>query len=127
MLEHPIGQAPDLRAADLVFVSSREVMHVEIERNLADLQAQLRAGLLKRDDLAHRYEQPVRFVLVLPDTTRLRQVVAAHADAVAAALPRTPREVLVALRSGRPLAGDGVLWVREREARRSRQARNTSG
>lgn len=113
ILEHPIGLAPDLRAADLVLVSPVEVIDLEIERNLADLQAQLRAGMLKRDDLAHRFVQPVRFVLVLRDTTRLRQMVHAYARAISAALPKNSREVLAALRSGEPLGADGLLWVRE--------------
>jgi transcriptional regulator with XRE-family HTH domain len=122
ILEHPIGQAPDLRAADLVLISSVEVIHVEIERNLGDFQAQLRGGTLKRNDLATRYAQPVRFVLVLPDTARLRRIVQAYAPAITAAMPRNSREVLTALRSGEPLGADGLLWVRERRSPASNRA-----
>jgi len=117
ILEHPIGRAPDLRAADLVLVSPQEVVDLEIERNLADVQAQLRSGMLKRDALAERYKVPVRFVLVLPDTSRLRGIVA-EAPALKAVLPMGSAAVLAAIRKGSPLGGDGLLWVRARDARR---------
>lgn len=117
ILEHPIGQAPDLRAADLVFVSTQEVLDLEIERNLADLQAQLRSGMLKRDALRERYKVPVRFVLVLPDTSRLRGIVA-EAPALKSVLPMNSSDVLATIREGNALGGDGLLWVRERDARR---------
>ena len=117
ILEHPIGQAPDLRAADLVLVSPHEVIDFEIERNLADVQAQLRSGMLKRDALAERYEVPVRFVLVLPDRPRLRGIVA-ETPALKAVLPMGSADVLAAIRKGSPLGGEGILWVRERDARR---------
>lgn len=125
ILEHPIGQAPDLRAADLVLVSPQEVIDLEIERNLADLQAQLRSGMLKRDALAERYKVPVRFVLVLPDTPRLRGIVAG-APAMEAVLPMGSAELLAALRNGTALGGDGILWVRERDARRLGQRHQAS-
>jgi transcriptional regulator with XRE-family HTH domain len=117
LLEHPIGPAPDLRAADLVFVSAQEVLDLEIERNLADLQAQLRAGMLKREAIAERYGVPVRFVLVLPDTRRLRSIVA-EAPALKRVLPKGSGGVLAALRNGTTLGGDGLLWVRPRDASR---------
>ena len=125
ILEHPIGKAPDLRAADLVFVSAQEVLDLEIERNLADLQAQLRSGMLKRDALAERYKIPVRFVLVLPDTHRLRGIVA-DAPALKAVLPMSSSDVLAAIGKGMPLGGDGLLWVRERDARRLGQRHRAS-
>jgi len=117
ILEHPIGQAPDSRAADLVFVSTLEVLDLEIERNLADVQAQMRSGMLKRDALAERYKVPVRFVLVLPDTPRLRAIVA-EAPALNSVLPMNSSDVLAAIRKGTALGGDGILWVRARDARR---------
>jgi len=119
ILEHPIGAAPDLRAADLVLVSPAEVIHLEIERNLGDFQAQLRAGMLKRDDLAKRYAQPVRFVLVLRDSARLRGIVNAYAPAITTVLPTMSRNILAGLRTGEPLGADGLLWVREAAAHRS--------
>jgi hypothetical protein len=125
ILEHPIGRAPDLRAADLVFVSPQEVIDLEIERNLADLQAQLRAGMLKRDALAQRYKVPVRFVLVLPDTPRLRAIVA-EAQAVKAVLPMGSADVLASIRRGTALGGDGILWIRTRDARRLGQRHQAS-
>jgi len=125
ILEHPIGQAPDLRAADLVLVSPGEVLDLEIERNLADVQAQLRSGMLKRDALAERYQVQVRFVLVLPDTHRLRGIVA-ETPALRAVLPMGSADVLAAIRKGSPLGGDGLLWVRERDARRLGQRHRSS-
>ena len=125
ILEHPIGRAPDLRAADLVLVSLQEVLDLEIERNLADVQAQLRSGMLKRDALAERYKVPVRFVLVLPDTPRLRGIVAG-APALKAVMQMTSSDVLAAIRKGPPLGGDGILWARERDARRLGQRHRAS-
>lgn len=111
-LELPVAPPPDMRAADLVFTSPLEVLHLEIERNLVDLQAQLRAGLLKREALAQRYQEPVRFVLVLPDTTRLRRLVDSQSALISTALPRNSRQTAAALRGGEALGADGLLWVR---------------
>jgi hypothetical protein len=108
-----------------VLTSPGEVIHIEIERNLADLQAQLRSGMLKRDDIARRYPVPVRFVLAIPDTTRLRRMLDGQAQLVSTVLPRTPRDVFVALRSGKPLGGYGVVWIRDRDGRRHGAHRRT--
>jgi transcriptional regulator with XRE-family HTH domain len=109
-LEVPVGA--DRRAADLVLSSTEEVIHAEIERWLVDFQAQLRAGHLKREALTATMRRPVRFVLALPDTTRNRAVVRLHAGLVATALPVPSHRIWRALRTGTPIGGDGILWVR---------------
>ena len=68
-LEVPMGP-DDRRAADLVLNGPNEVLHIEIERALVDLQAQVRAAQLKREALAERSSEPVRLILAVPDTRR---------------------------------------------------------
>lgn len=111
-LEVPVGDAGDRRAADVVLAGADEVIHVEIERILADLQAQLRAAQLKRAELANRFARPVRLVLALPDTHSNRRAVEPHKDIVSAALPVPSRRIWESIASGRSVSGDGLLWVR---------------
>lgn len=113
-LETPVAPAPDRRAADMVLNSATEVVHVEIERSLRDLQAQLRAANLKRVALAERLGRQVRLVLALPDTPATRQAVAPHAAIIHSAMPVTSRAAWAAIRSGTALGGDALLWVRRR-------------
>jgi hypothetical protein len=66
----------DPRAADLVLEGAEEILHVEAERAIVDLQAQLRPAQVKRGILAARYE-PVRLIIALPDTRRIRAILRA--------------------------------------------------
>jgi transcriptional regulator with XRE-family HTH domain len=111
MFEVPIGDA-SRRAADILLRGQMRAIHLELESNLADFQAQLRMGLLKRDELQRRFGIPVAFVLVLRDTERNRAAVRAHLSVIRAALPAGSREVLGAIRGGYPLERDGLLWLR---------------
>jgi transcriptional regulator with XRE-family HTH domain len=111
-LEVPVAAPPDRRAADMVLQTPSEVVHLEIERALLDLQAQLRSAQLKRAALANRLSRPVRLVIAVPDTARNRAVVDAHRSIVESALPVPSRRIWSSLRSGIPLGGDGLLWVR---------------
>lgn len=112
--EVPVGRPPDRRAGDMVLDQPIEVALLEIETVLADFQAQLRGAQLKRASLAELLGRPVRLVIVLLDTERNRAAVSAHADLIRDALPKSSRQVWLAIRSGEPLAGDGLLWVRPR-------------
>lgn len=118
-LEVPIGPG-DLRAADIVLRRSDQFIHIEVERVLVDLQAQLRAGQLKRQELAQRHELPVRFVLAVADTTGNRSRVGAMRDLLAYTLPLSSREIWAAIRTGTSLRSDGILFVRVRGAARGR-------
>lgn len=111
-LEVPVASPPDRRAADMVLQTPGEVVQLEIERALLDFQAQLRVAQLKRAALADRLSRPVRLVISLPDTTRNRTVVDDHRLIVESALPIPSRRIWSSLRSGGPLGGDGLLWVR---------------
>jgi transcriptional regulator with XRE-family HTH domain len=113
-LELPVAPAPDRRAADMVLSNAVEVVHVEIERGLRDLQAQLRAANLKRVALAERLGRQVRLVLAVPDTPAARQAVEPHAAIIRSAMPVTSRAAWAALRSGTSLGGDALLWIRRR-------------
>jgi transcriptional regulator with XRE-family HTH domain len=111
-LEVPIAVG-DLRAADMLITAPTELIHVEIERSLFDLQAQLRAAQLKRNTLAEHSPVPVRLVIVVPDSASARAVVASLPEIMRAAFPIPSRQIAGALRSGAPLGGDGLLFVRD--------------
>lgn len=111
-LEVPVAPRPDRRAADMVLAGADAVVLVEIERGLRDLQAQLRAAQLKRVALAERLGRQVRLVLAIPDSAAARQAVAPHTAVLRSAMPVTSRAAWAAIRSGAPLNGDALLWVR---------------
>ena len=111
-LEVQVGTGLDRRAIDLVLLQPDEIVAIEIERWLRDLQAQLRAGLLKRGELAERMGATVRFILALPDTTAMRRMIAPYQDLLDATLPISSRTAWARIRSGQPIGGDALLWVR---------------
>ena len=113
-LEVPVGKG---RAIDLVAFGSAEIVAIEIERLVVDFQAQFRAADAKRVELASSHARPVRLVLLVADTHRNRHAVRQHEALIRSALPAGTREVLAALRGGRPIGRDGLAWVRQ--ARRS--------
>ncbi|HEY8169861.1 MAG TPA: hypothetical protein VIH24_02030, partial [Candidatus Limnocylindria bacterium] len=106
----------NLRAADMVVSGPDEIIHVEIERYLADFQAQYRSAAEKRDLLSASHRRPVRLVVVVEDTQHNRAAVRAHSGVIHAAMPAASREVLRALRGGTPLGRDGWLWIRRMTA-----------
>lgn len=110
-LEVPVAPG-DRRAADLVLTSAAELLHIEIERGLVDVQAQLRAAQLKRQALAEREERPIRLILAVPDTRATRARLAPFEGLVARALPASSASAWRALRTGEPLGADGILFVR---------------
>jgi transcriptional regulator with XRE-family HTH domain len=105
------------RAADMVLYSPDEILHVEIERRLADWQAQYRAAVAKRDEIAAQHQRPVRLVIVVEDTERNRRAIRAHPGLIASTLPAGSREVMRAIQAGQPLRRDGILWFRPRDHR----------
>jgi transcriptional regulator with XRE-family HTH domain len=114
---HPVTEVaagPYGRSADLVLYAAEEIIHIEIERGAADFQAQERSAKRKREALAAGESRPVRLVLVIEDTRANRAAMEPHAALVRSRYPAGSREILAALRSGRPLGRDGVLWVRRR-------------
>jgi transcriptional regulator with XRE-family HTH domain len=111
-LEVPIGAPPDRRAADMILEAGAELVAIEIERVLLDFQAQFRAAQLKRVALAERSGRSVRLVMALPDTRRNRSIIEMHRSMLETALPTPSRRIWASLRSGTPIGGDGLLWVR---------------
>lgn len=111
-LELPIGEHG--AAVDMVLFGPNEIIAVEIERTLADWQAQYRRADQKRRALAAQHARAVRLVLVVEDTRRNRALLAPVRSLLDTALPARSRDVIAALRSGRPLRRDGLLWVRRR-------------
>lgn len=110
-LEVPVA-AGDPRAADLVLTGATEIIHIEIERALVDFQAQLRAAQVKRELLAARDQRPIRLVIAIPDTATSRARLAPFAQLIGQTMPVSSRGIASALRSGEPLGGDGILFVR---------------
>lgn len=102
------------RSADLVLFGPEEILHVEVERLILDFQAQYRSALRKREYLDAAHARPVRLILAVEDTVRNRSSVEEHLPLMRSILPAGSRAVLRALRSGRPLGTDGILWVRRR-------------
>ena len=109
-MEVPIG-SNDLRAADLVLTNDRQTLHIEIERAIVDLQAQLRAAQLKRQEFAKTDERPVRLVIAVPDTHAARSRLAPFGELIERALPIPSRAIWRAVRRGDSLDGDGILFV----------------
>ncbi len=109
-----VGVSPgDRRAADILLTHPREIVEVEVERALVDFQAQLRAAQLKRDMLAGQHGGPVRLVIAVPDSAVSRRRIAPFRSLLEGTLPLDSRRIWAALRTGRPLGGDGLLFVRK--------------
>ena len=102
-------------AVDIGLFGPAEILDLEIDRLLQDFQDRYRRNTQKRDWIAAHHERPVRLVMVVEDSDRNRQAVAPHAAFIRSALPAGSREILGALRHGRPLGRDGLLWVRRRQ------------
>jgi transcriptional regulator with XRE-family HTH domain len=111
-LEVPVSVAPDRRAFDMVLDGHAGTVAIEVERALLDFQGQLRAAQLKRTALAERSGQSVSLVIAVLDTRRNRAAVLAHRPLLGTALPIPSRRVWGCLRSGTPVGGDGLMWVR---------------
>lgn len=111
-LEMPVGAPPDRRAADMLLETAAELVIVEVERLMLDFQAQFRAAQLKRAALVEGSGRSVRLVVALPDTRRNRAVVEMHRPMLETALPTPSRRIWASVRSGVPVGGDGLLWVR---------------
>ena len=110
-LEVPIAPG-DPRAADLVMTSAAQTLHVEIERALVDFQAQLRSAQIKREAIAGHDGRPVRLVIAVPDSKDTRARLAPYSHLLAQTMPATSREICHSIRTGEPISGDGILFVR---------------
>jgi transcriptional regulator with XRE-family HTH domain len=102
-------------AADIGLFGATEILHIEIDRLLADFQDRYRRNVQKRDWLDAHHRRPVRLVMVIEDSARNRAAVEPHAAFIRSVLPAGSREILGALRHGRPLGSDGLLWIRRRQ------------
>jgi len=109
-IEQPVGRY-DRRAADLVLRGPHETIHIEVERALVDLQAQLRAAQLKRSALVEQFGHAVRLVIAVPGTRRSRRLVDDLLPTFSRALPAGSRAVWASIRNGSPLGTDGILFL----------------
>lgn len=112
-IEAPIRPG-DPRAADLLPLGPTEALHIEVERYLVDVQAQLRAAQLKRAVLAESLPAPVRLIIAVPRTRRTTTLLATSGSVLKAALPATSAQVLRAIRLAEPLGQDGLLLLPRR-------------
>jgi transcriptional regulator with XRE-family HTH domain len=110
-LEVPIGPG-DPRAADLLLIGAKEIIHIEIERALVDFQAQLRSAQLKRDALAASEQRPIRLVIAVPDSRTSRSRLEPFAQLIKQTMPAESREVWSTIREARALTSDGILFLR---------------
>lgn len=113
-LEVPVAPPPDRRAADMVLEHRLETIALEIERGLYDFQAQMRAAQLKRAALSERLGRSVTLVVGVPDTPAARRALHPHSPTIRAALPVSSRRAWASLRSGEPIGGDALIWIRRR-------------
>jgi transcriptional regulator with XRE-family HTH domain len=97
---------------DVALFGPQEIWASEIERMATDFQARYRRADRKRAILAELHQRPVRLLLVIEDTRRNRAAMEPHLPVIRAALPAGTREVMTALRTGRPLGRDGLAWMR---------------
>ncbi len=100
------------RAADLLLTGPTEIIHIEIERALVDFQAQLRSAQVRRELMAAQDERPIRLVIAVPATRSSRERLAPFAQLIVQTMPVTSGRIASALRSGEPVGGDGILFVR---------------
>lgn len=107
------------RAADLVLFGPDEILHFEIERAIADWQAQYRAARVKQAALAEQHQRPVRLVIAVEDTYRNRRMLAPHLPLIRRELSGGTRDVWKAISTGNPLGQDALLWIRRPPAGRN--------
>jgi hypothetical protein len=100
------------QAIDQVFWGSDEILAVEVFRHMNDYQGQYRSVSLKRDWLAAQHGRPVRLILAVEDLRSNRAALSPHLGLIRSVLPSGSRQVIEALRTGRPLGSDGLMWVR---------------
>ncbi len=110
-LEVPVSPG-SAQAADILIARPDELVQIEVERSLVDFQAQLRVAQLKRESLAQGHDRPIRLIIAVPDTTATRNRLGPYADVLRKTMPTTSRRIASALRSGEPVGGDGILFVR---------------
>lgn len=120
--EVPVGNPPDRRAVDLVLELDGEVTMIEVERWWIDHQAQDRQLQLKRTALAERLGRKVNLVISLVDTERTRRAISGVQHLIQETHPVSSRRIWSSLRSGQPIEGDGILWIRPSELRARRRA-----
>jgi hypothetical protein len=96
----------DLRSADARITIPGCSAVVEAITRLADLEAQSRAGMLKKRDLAAN-----RLILVLSATRANRRALAEAADVVRASFPLGTRTIMQRLSEGRDPGSDAIVLL----------------
>jgi transcriptional regulator with XRE-family HTH domain len=96
----------DRRSWDLLLRLDRQLIGLEVETRIRDIQALVRRiRERERDGGVHE------IVLVLSDTAHNRLLVGQLREALGQRYTSSPRQILSALRAGRPVPGSGVVLV----------------
>jgi transcriptional regulator with XRE-family HTH domain len=98
--------AGDLRAWDATAELMRRIIAIEAEMRVVNAQAVDRRVSLKRRDSGIEI-----VILLVADTKGNRATLAADREALRANFPLDSRQILAAIRSGRPPASSGVLLL----------------
>jgi hypothetical protein len=104
VLEAPTNVPGDLRAVDVLLVSSAGRVAVEVITRLVDLQAQLRAAQLKVRDVGAG-----RLVVVVTGTHANRRALGSARPTLVSSFDLNARHVLAALEEGRDPGHDAVI------------------
>ena len=102
------------------------MLHLEIERSLTDLQAQVRSANLKRDQLAARYDRPLRLIIAFPDTAATRLVIRQLDPLLVRTFRIASRQIARAITHGGAVHGDGFLFVQESRWRQRTEGQDRS-
>ena len=103
-LEAPIPLPGDLRAVDILLVSERARIAVEVITRLSDLQAQVRAAQLKARDIG-----ATRLLLVLAGSHANRNALVSARPMLLASFDLDTRRLLADLAVGRDPGRDGII------------------
>lgn len=104
--EVPLPLPGDLRSWDMVLRIKDLVIGVEAETRIRDIQA-----LVRRIRQRERGGGVDEILIVLSDTAHNRRLVPQLREALGERFATSPRSIIAALRSGRPLVASGVILV----------------
>jgi transcriptional regulator with XRE-family HTH domain len=105
-LEAPVGPG-DLRAVDVLLVGAGCRIAVEVITRLRDIQAQVRAAIVKQQAIGADW-----LVLVIADTNANRRALREAMPVLAATFPLDSRRTMAALAAGRDPGANGIVLLR---------------
>lgn len=104
--EAPFSGLEDIRCRDLLLRLDDFAVGIEIETRVRDVQA-----CVRRIRARERQGGVDEVVVVLADTAHNRRIVTELREALGPRFATDPRQIVAALRGGRPVTGSGVILV----------------